>query len=105
MDTDAFLKTLGFEGNFDELTIQERETFYAMLHSVRQSELTTEKLKEYINQMKMQVEEELTKHDLGKTQDIYLKARLRNYILLGAFLEGPDRAKKALESALKNVKR
>ena len=38
------------------------------------------------------------------TKDILLKARLKNYILLEAFLTAPDKAEKALRDKLKNIK-
>ena len=44
--------------------------------------------------------------DMGKDleKDLILKARLKNYVLLEAFLTSPDRAEKALRDSLQNIK-
>lgn len=99
MDVDSILEKFGV--TYDKLTPNERETFNAMLAAMQESVLTVEKLRDYINAMKMGVEQELTKHDLGSKQDLFLKARLRNYMLLEAFLQTPVKAKQALENALR----
>ena len=101
MDLGIFLKRYGLAE--EDLNASERETYYNMLHSLQQSELTIEKIREYIGSLRDAVENELTKYDLGPKQDIYLKARLRNYMLLESFLQGPVKAKKKLEETLKRV--
>ena len=50
------------------------------------------------------VEQELCEHELPRTKDIFLKARLKNYILLSDFLTTPDKAKKSLEQYLQGLK-
>ena len=37
-------------------------------------------------------------------KDLQLKARLKNYIMLEAFLLAPEKAQKAVEDSLKNIK-
>lgn len=95
---DAWLEKKGLK--YEELKPAEREVYNSMLETLAKSELTPAKLRDHITAMREAVELELTKTDHNSTQDLFLKARLRNYILLEAFLSGPERAKKALENTL-----
>lgn len=88
----------------EELNVAERETLDNWLKVLSEKQLTVEGVKEYIRKMIDGVEMELVGSDIPKTKDLFLKARLRNYLLLAAFLESPDKAKKALENQLKNIK-
>jgi len=108
MEMDDFLKSIGINTNgvkYDDMSRAERDTVHMWLDALKKSELTIEKVKEYIHQMRDAVEIELTKTGLGKDEDIFLKARLRNYMMLEAFLLTPEKAKKALENQLSNVKK
>ena len=89
---------------FDDLTPVERETAFSMVEALQKSELTIQKIKDYIHTMRDSVEIELTKIGHENKQDIFLKARLRNYMLLEAFLVSPEKAKMALDNALKGIK-
>lgn len=99
---DELLKS--FNLKYDDLNAAEKETLQTMLSNMQHDVLTIEKLKDYINNMRDAVEEELTRSDIGTKQDLFLKARLRNYRLLAAFLQTPEKAKKQLEQALKGIK-
>jgi len=101
---DEFLKSLGIDVKYEDLNATERATLYSWVDSLQKSELTIEKVKGYITTMRESVEQDLTKTTLDKREDIFLKARLRNYILLEGFLYGPERAKQALKKALEGVK-
>ena len=90
---------------YEDLNQAERETFNMWLESLQKGTLTTEKVKDYLLNMKASVEQELTKSDVGSKQDLFLKARLRNYMLLEAFLSSPQKAKEAIERALAGVKK
>lgn len=96
---DELLKKLGLK--YEELNATERETYAQWLEGVNTATITLEKVKDYITAMRESVEHELTKYDLTKTEDMFLKARLRNYILLENFLMTPERARKALEQSLR----
>lgn len=74
-----------------------------MLKAVSEAQLTPEKLKDYILSMRNAVENELVREVLNTTQDIFLKARLRNYMLLESFLMSPEKAKKALEDSIAEI--
>ena len=88
----------------EDLNPLEKETFFKMLEVVEKSQMTPGRLKDYIVAMKMAVEQDLTKSVLGKEEDLFLKARLKNYILLEAFLTSYKRAKAQLEDMVSNIK-
>jgi len=88
---------------YEDLNISEKETLNSWLSALQQGQLTLEKLADYIATMRASVEQELTHYDLGSKQDIFLKARLRNYMLLEAFLTTPAKAQAQLESAIKGM--
>ena len=95
---DDLLQRVGLK--FEDLNAQERETLNVWLQALQQGELNTGKVKEYIASMRDGVEQELTKADLNSKQDTFLKARLRNYMLLEAFLSTPEKAKGQMERAV-----
>lgn len=85
---------------YEDLKPAEKETLNGWMEAIESNQLSVEKIKMYISNMKESVEQELTKVGHESKQDILLKARLRNYILLEAFLTSPDKARKAMELAL-----
>lgn len=89
--------------NIETLNAAEKETYFNMLSEVQKAQMTPEKLKDYIHDMRGAVENELIKTDLDSNQDLFLKARLKNYILLESFLDSPARAKQTLESMIAGV--
>lgn len=88
---------------YDDLKAVERETLHTWLSSLEKNQLSIEKIKEYIETMRDSVEQELTKVSFGSKEDTLLKARLRNYMLLGAFLTSPEKAKRAVDAALRGI--
>lgn len=90
---------------YEELTNEERETLHSWLNAINQGAISIEKVKEYIVAMKGSVENELTKVGHNNKQDLLLKARLRNYLLLEAFLSTPEKAKAQLEQSLAGFKK
>jgi len=97
-----------FNLKYQELTPVEIDTLNKMLEGVSKTPLTVESMKEYISTMRENVEKEVTQTKHNSNQDLFLKARLRNYILLEAFLGSPEKAKKALDrqvaSLVSNIK-
>ena len=75
------------------------------MESLGKNRLSIEGVKGYLTSMRDSVEQELTKTDLNSKQDLFLKARLRNYMLLEAFLSTPEKAQKALERAMAGLVR
>lgn len=92
-----------FNLKFEDLKPVERETLYTWVAALEESVLTVDKVKEHISAMRVGVEQELTKVGHESKQDIFLKARLRNYILLEAFLTSPEKAKEQMEKALAGI--
>lgn len=88
---------------YDDLNPVERETLNTWMEAIQKSQISVERIKDYISAMKNAVEQELTKSDLGSKQDIFLKARLRNYMLLIAFFTTPERAKEQMENAVSGL--
>jgi hypothetical protein len=103
MTGDRLLEALGYK--YEELNAVERETYLSMAQAVQESVLTIEKIRDSITSMRASVEQELTTYDLGSKQDMFLKARLRNYMLLEGMLQSPEKARQALEQALGNLKK
>jgi len=89
---------------YEDLLEDEKKTLSEWMENLSKAELTLDSVKNYISRMKVTVEEELTKVGHESKQDIFLKARLRNYMLLENFLESPERAKKALEASISGIK-
>jgi hypothetical protein len=98
---DEYLKNKGLK--YEDLSSEERDSLTEMVNAFQQSVLTVEKVRNYVTSMKEAVEEELTKMGHEVKQDIYLKARLRNLLLLEACLSTPEKAKKKLDLALSNL--
>lgn len=95
---DEVLQRVGLK--YEDLTAQERETLHGWNKSLQQKQITVGTIQQYIKDMRFSVEKELTEVGHNSKQDLFLKARLRNYMLLEAFLESPKRAKEALDQAL-----
>ncbi len=88
---------------YEDLNAVERETLNSWMESLNKNELTLMGVKTYIESMRDSVEDQLAKTDLNSKQDIFLKARLRNYMLLEALLSSPEKAQKALERAIAGI--
>jgi hypothetical protein len=95
---DEMLQKFGLK--YEDLKAGEREVLSGWMQDLSKNQLTVEKIKAYIERMRDEVEIELTKTEHNSKQDLFLKARLRNYMLLDAFMISPARAKRAIEEAL-----
>lgn len=98
--------------NIDDLNPTEKETYFQMLDVVQKSQLTPEKLREYITEMRQAVTSELINEPefnyififkVINRKQILLKARLQNYILLENFLLSPKKAKEALDEMVNQI--
>ena len=95
---------------FETLKSEEIEEIIKIATSLEAKELTMDALKESIRNMRHQVELELTKEKMEKfsfwsflfnfKNDYYLKARLRNYMLLEDLLITPENIRKHAEQQL-----
>lgn len=104
------LKDKGID--YESLNSAEQATLENWLQAVQQSELTPEKIRQHLELMRNGVVEELVTSEEPKhfwhvlhlnRRRAVLEARVRNYTMLIAFLSGPEKAKKALEEAIKRL--
>ncbi|MEM4271415.1 MAG: hypothetical protein QXO70_04980 [Candidatus Pacearchaeota archaeon] len=98
---DSILKKIGLK--FEDLNTIERETLYSWQEALSKNNITVENIRNYIKVMRDSVEKELTKTNLNSKQDLFLKARLKNYMLLEAYLSTPEKAKEAIERAISGL--
>ena len=98
---DVLLERLGVK--YEDLNAAEKETLLTWLGALKKNKVTVNSIKTYINRMKTAVEQKLTTTKHNSKQDLFLKARLKNYLLLEAFLTSPEKAREALEKALSGV--
>lgn len=110
MVVDQLLSKLGLQ--YEDLSAQEKQTYESWSKSLDIKPLTAEEIKEYIKQAREAVELELVDEDefvyvLGfkkvNRRHVGLKARLKNYLLLEAFLTSKERAKQALEKQIQKM--
>ena len=101
MNIDDILQKTGLK--YEDLNAGEKETLSSWLEALSKNKLTLEGVKTYLASMRDSVEQELTKVGFNSKQDILLKARLRNYMLLEAFLSTPEKAKQAVEKAISGL--
>lgn len=83
--------------DFDELTSIEKETYFKMLEVAESGKITLEDFQKNIKRMRESVEFILAVEDLNPAKDLFLKARLKCYILMESFFEKPERASEILE--------
>lgn len=98
---DKLLEKVGLK--YEDLSVVEKETLNTWMEALQKGQLSVEKIKGYIGSMREAVEQELAKADLGSKQDLFLKARLRNYMLLDGFLTTPEKAKEQIENAISGM--
>jgi hypothetical protein len=98
---DEILQRYGLK--YEDLTSAERDQLHVWMEDLQKNELTLQKVKTYVAAMRDSVEIELTKTGHESKQDLLLKARLRNYMLLEAFLTAPEKAKQAIERSLSGI--
>lgn len=96
---DEFLNKLGI--NYEKLNEEEKRTLLNWLESISQAKISLEDVKVYVREMADNVSKELAEYEVPRKKDIFLKARLRNYLLLLDFLTAPEKAQKSLERYLK----
>lgn len=96
----------------ENLSKAERESLNSWLEVLSKNEMTVDKIRNHIEAMKYAVEQELVSEPefnyilvfkVQNRKQIFLKARLKNYMLLEAFLASPERARQALKDQLKRL--
>lgn len=101
-----------FHIKVESLNSLEKETYFKMLDVVQKAQMSPEKLREYIVSMRDAVERELIKEPefhrififkVENRKQIFLKARLQNYLLLESFLVSPEKARERLEEMISGL--
>jgi len=106
---EELLTKLGMK--YDELNQDEKATLSGWMEALQTNALTSDKIKQSITAMKFSVESELIDTPehiffiFPNRKQILLKARLKNYMLIEAFLTSPERAKAAIEQAILSLKK
>jgi len=108
---DEILEKFGLK--YEDLNPSEKETFNTWLDTLSKSQITLENVKNYVSSLKDSVSDEISKEPtfirlffFFKVENpalIRLQARLRNYLLLEAFLTTPEKAQKAIEAQINQV--
>lgn len=96
------LESLGLNIPFEELTEDERKSYMDWMKVLKGQPVTLEQIKDFVTKLRLAVDSELASEKLNPKQDLFIKARLKCYITLEAFLNGPEQAKKAMESYIKH---
>jgi hypothetical protein len=94
-----------FNIKYEDLTTAEKDTLQGWATALDKKELTLPDVKDHIRTLIEAVERELANYNLQKDQDLFLKARLKNYLMISDFLTGPDKAKKYIEQSIQNIKK
>lgn len=98
--------------NYEDLNSSEKETLAQWQQLLIKNELTLQSVKEFVPSLIEGIERELAdvKESTSlwsflfrRKQDIFLKARLKNYLMLQDFLTSADRARKHIEQSLTNI--
>lgn len=101
-----------FKLRYEDLSTAERSTLHSWVDSLSKKQVTIEKVKDYLADMRSEVEKELIDEPefhsflffhVPNRKQIYLKARLKNYMMLEALLISPDRLKRVMDEGLSNV--
>ena len=98
---DKILERLGLK--YDDLTVAEKETLNSWTQTLDSNQLTVLAVKDFVTSLKYSVEQELSETSHNTKQDLFLKARLRNLMLLEAFLSTPQKAKQAIDRAIAGI--
>lgn len=92
-----------FDLKYEDLHPAERETLMGWLDQLDNNQLTLEQVRGFVHSLKESVEGELTQVGHNSKEDIFLKARLRNLMLLEAFMTSPEKARTAIERAIAGI--
>lgn len=93
---DQILKKAGVK-DFDELTVDEKESYFSMLKIAESAVISLDDVKTHIKAMKDAVEYSLANEKLSNNEDLFLKARLKNYLFFDNLLNKPERARHMLD--------
>lgn len=92
------------EVDYDQLSAEEKTSYLKLLELEEKSQVTLETYKKYIKTMREAVELELANYERDDRKDIFLKARLKNYLLLEALFDRPNKAKEMIATYTSRIK-
>ena len=107
IDLDDILEKRGL--SYDSLTAEEKQTYHQMQEALNRGDLTLTRVKDAIAEMMDGVTKDLVDEPeyiqvfifkVRNLKNLYLKARLKNYILIDALLTSPEKAQRAIEQQL-----
>jgi hypothetical protein len=102
-----------FNIKYEDLNAAEKETLDTWYKALASRQITTSDIQDFIKRLIEAVERELAdvKESTSfwsflfrRKQDIFLKARLKNYLMIHDFLLGPEKARKHIEQSLQNIR-
>jgi hypothetical protein len=105
------LDNFGIE--YDQLNPAEKETLQEWQKALEKNQITLKDVKGYVSNLIEAVQKELADireatsfwtYLFGWKKDFYIKARLKNYLMLHDFLTGPEKARKYIEQSLSQIK-
>jgi len=99
---EEFLSKIGVP--VEKLEEEEKRTLMQWLENLSQQRISLNDVENYIRKMADDVARELCEAEVSGKKDIFLKARLKNYLLLLDFLTAPRKARESLEKYLKGLK-
>ena len=91
-------------GGIDKLSAEERSTYLEHLKIAEGKPLSIDSVKDFARSMITQIERLLVDSPEGSIDSLALKARLKNMLVLEAYLFSPERAKKAIDTYYSNLK-
>jgi len=89
-------------GGYDKLNAAERETYKEHLKIIEGKPVTIESTRLFVRKMITLIEQSLVDTKENSHYSRNLKARLKNFLVIEAFLCSSERAKQALETFYKN---
>ena len=108
--TDQILEKFGLK--YEELDSAERETLKGWMDALDNNQMTLPLLQSFVRKIKSDIEQELANEPeyitvfvfkFRNDKNIFLKARLRNIMLLDAFMSSPQQAREALDRAIASI--
>lgn len=105
---DEILEKAGF--TYEQLNTAEKETLMGWMKSLQSNQLTVDMVRSFVRSLRESIVNQLIEEPefnyififkVANRKQILLKARLRNIMLIEAFLSTPEKARESLEQTLK----
>lgn len=99
---------------YEDLNSSEKETLIQWSEALSKKTITVNKIKDHLDYLIKSLEKDLTELEKSTSlwtaifnwkRDYYLKARLKNYLLLQDFLTSPEKAQAFIEQSISNLKK